>query len=469
MFLRAQHFQTAERHVVHAAFRRQAWASHFSWGVRELGIDADALANNKLVVRALKACFRDGTMVAVPEDGTLTALDLRAAFQRAPNPTVYLAVPALDLSKPNATPREGGGQVRYLTDAQVVTDENTGAGAELIQLRSVNFRLLLSTDDHAGYDVLPLARLSQSGQKAGGPEVDPTYYPPLLATDGWPPFARLVESVYDLVGRKTDRLATQLEARAGRGGSSEWSANAAAQLRVLNEAVAVLGVLGFTPGVPPLVTYTELCRILGQLAYFGPARTVPELPRYDHEDLGPRVLRVKSLLDALLGLIIEPEYKERRFVGVGLHLQTGLDPGWVGKEWRLYVGVQGSLSEPELQTVLADGSRFGLKAGSGQRVDELYRLGFPGLTLTLAPRPDHLPPVPGEVLLAVEQDGGREWEYVRASNTLGLRFNENLVVGALNNERVVTLRLGANPVTLTFTLYALPVWAGDPVTRPAEH
>jgi type VI secretion system protein ImpJ len=458
MFLRAQHFQSTERHLAQTANRRQAWIAHFGWGVRDIDIDTDALLNNKLVIRALRACLRDGTMVAVPEDGALTALDLRPAAGRGSDHTVYLAVPALDLSRPNAAPRAAGTPVRFLTDTAEVADENTGDGAEQVRFRSLHFRLLLSSDDHTGYDVLPLVRLVPSAAHAGCMEIDPTYYPPLLAADGWGPFDRLIESVYHMIGRKADRLVAQLEARAGRDGSSEWVASATGQLRVLNEATAVLGVIGFTPGVPPLTAYTELCRLVGQLASFGPTRTVPDLPRYDHEDLGPRVLRLKQLLDALLALIVEPEYRERRFVGVGLRLQAELDPVWVREDWRLFIAAQSSLPEAELRALLADGSRFGLKVGSGTRVDELYRLGHPGLTLTPAARPEQLPAAAGEILLAVGRDVAREWEHVSATNTLGLRFNEGLVAGPLAGERVVALRLGPTPATLSFTLYAVPAW-----------
>jgi type VI secretion system protein ImpJ len=463
MFLRAQHFQSTERHLTQTANRRRAWTAHFGWGVRDIDIDADALLNNKLVVRTLKACLRDGTMVAVPEDGALTALDLRPAAERGSDHTVYLAVPALDLSRPNAAARGAGTQVRFLTDTVEAADENTGDGAEPILFRSLQFRLLLSTDDHTGYDVLPLARLVPSEEHDGCMKIDRTYYPPLLAVDGWAPFDQLIESIYHAIGRKADRLVAQLEVRASRDGSSEWAATATGQLRVLHEASAVLGVMGFTPGVPPLTAYTELSRLVGQLACYGPTRTLPELPRYDHEDLGPRVLRLKQILDALLALITESEYRERRFVGIGLRVQADLDPAWTGDDWRLFIAVQSSLPEPELRALLADGSKFGLKVGSGTRVDELYRLGLPGLSLTApAVRPGQLPAAAGEVLLAVGRDVAREWEHVRASNTLGLRFNETLVAGPLAGERVVTIRLAAAPATLSFALYAIPAWAVTP-------
>ena len=42
---------------------------------------------------------------------------------------------------------------------QVVEDENTGGGDQAVLVRRTRARLLLSDQDHTGYEVLPLARV----------------------------------------------------------------------------------------------------------------------------------------------------------------------------------------------------------------------------------------------------------------------------------------------------------------------
>src|SRR5689334_4406318 len=59
MFLRPQHFQTAQRNWAHLIERNSKWDQHYNWGLRTLDLDLDALTNHRLVVRALEARLRD--------------------------------------------------------------------------------------------------------------------------------------------------------------------------------------------------------------------------------------------------------------------------------------------------------------------------------------------------------------------------------------------------------------------------
>ena len=103
MFIRPQHFQTAQRYWAHLVERSEQWDVHYNWGLRHIDLDLDALANYRGVVRALKARLRDGTLVSVPEDGELPELDLKAAFERAQAATLFLALPVLHLGRANVS------------------------------------------------------------------------------------------------------------------------------------------------------------------------------------------------------------------------------------------------------------------------------------------------------------------------------------------------------------------------------
>ena len=95
MFLRPQHFQVAQRHLLDVSNRSVKWDQHHNWGLRDIELDLDSLANYRLVVRSLQAQMRDGTTVSVPEDSPLPALDLKGAFGRESSITALLAVPML--------------------------------------------------------------------------------------------------------------------------------------------------------------------------------------------------------------------------------------------------------------------------------------------------------------------------------------------------------------------------------------
>ena len=57
-----------------------------------------------------------------------------------------------------ARPNVGAGGrptgVRYLLDTQSLEDENTGVNPQPIKVRLLNLKLLLSTQDHTGYEAL---------------------------------------------------------------------------------------------------------------------------------------------------------------------------------------------------------------------------------------------------------------------------------------------------------------------------
>src|SRR5262249_6332708 len=124
------------------------------------------------------------------------------------------------------------------------------------------------------------------------------------------------------------------------------------QLKELNRAYATLGVLAFAHGVHPLTAYSELCRLAGELAIFGPARSLPELPLYDHDDLASCFSQVRKEIDTYLDVFVEPEYKERAFVGAGLRMQVSLEPAWPESSWQLFLGVRTSIDGEECVKLL---------------------------------------------------------------------------------------------------------------------
>src|SRR5262249_3397281 len=288
MFLRPHHFQAAQRYLFHNSHRNDRWNVHYHWGVRSIAIDLDALANYRFVVRDLKARLRDGTPVILPEDGNLPGLDLKNALEFESNVTVYLALPVLNLGKTNVAADCELEGARYLLDTQELEDENTGVNPQPIQVRLLNVKLLLSRQDQTGFEVLPIARIERSQRADAAPQLDVTYIPPLLACDGWEPLQNgILQSLYDRIGQKIELLANQVVTRCINFDSdAQGDPLILEQLRSLNEAYALLGVEAFAQGVHPYHNYVELCRLAGQLAVYGQTRRPPDLPKYDHDDLG---------------------------------------------------------------------------------------------------------------------------------------------------------------------------------------
>ena len=262
-----------------------------------------------------------------------------------------------------------------------------------------------------------LVRLVKSALANAPPEVDVSYIPPVLACDAWPALhGDILQSLYDRIGRKRERLASALAARGGViFGGDPQDAVSAAHLRELNESYAVLSVVAFTPGIPPLTAYTELCRLVGQLAIFDRSGRWPAIPPYDHDDLGGCFYRVKVYLDTLLDILPEPEYKERPFIGMGLRMQAAIEPTWLDPAWELYLGVRSEMDPDEMMRLLTVPGQLDMKAGSGDRVDAIYQLGQAGLRFEPCPKPGLLPDLAGQRYCRLSRQPEREWGAVTRS------------------------------------------------------
>jgi type VI secretion system protein ImpJ len=457
MFLRPQHLQAAQRYLAHLVSTNARWDNPYNWGLRQLEIDREALLNHRLVIRTLQARLRGGTVVSLPEDGVVPDLDLKPVLEGENAVTIFLGLPIVRLGQVNVANQKTGQGGRYLLNNLELEDENTGLHPQNIKVRRPNLELLLSTQSQAGYEVLPLIRLEKASDASGTPMVHLPYIPPLLSCNAWGPLLNdILRAAYDRIGRKSELLADQILSR---GISLESHARGDSlivnQLRVLNEALALLKTLSFVPWIHPLPAYIELCRLVGQLAIFGDSRRLPNLPDYDHEDLGGCFYQVKRYLDGLLDRIVEPDYKQRPFEGAGLRMQVTLEPSWLEPGWDMYVGVKSTVSTEECVNLLTRG-RLDMKIGSSDRVDRIFEMGAAGLKFSFAPTPPRaLPTIQGLIYFQLNPDS-EEWQNVRKSLTLAIRLNENHIAGLIQGQRTLTIRLATGQTTsMEFTLYVL--------------
>jgi type VI secretion system protein ImpJ len=461
MFLRQHHFLTEHRQLVRLMQVDEKWTLHHNWGLRSIRLNTEALGNFRFAVSSLKARLRDGTLVEVPEDGPLPELDLNAALEGNRKVTVHLAVPVLHSGQSNVTEDSRADTVRYHLVTQQLEDENQGVNPQPITIRRLNLRLLLSTDNLAGYETIPIARVEKSERAEATPQLDVTYIPPVLTCDAWHVLAvKILQETYDLIGRKIEKLAGQAVSR---GLSLESTAAETvlimAQLRELNEGYATLTNLAFVEGVHPLLAYQELCRLVGQLSVFGNTRRTPPIPRYNHDDLGGCFYRVKNYLDDLLLIVPDPDYQERSFVGHGLRMQVSMERAWLDQSAEMFIGVMSPLDADQCIDLLR---QLDLKVGSSDRVETIYRMGDVGLKFSHVPErqlPSALPKdrEKDKVLTYFQinrEQQQNEWQFVEKSLTLAIRFNENRIVGNIDRQEVVTLRLSAE-MPFRFKLYVL--------------
>lgn len=340
-------------------------------------------------------------------------------------------------------------------------DENDGKTDRPVQYRRLNLTLLVSGQDPAGYDTLPLAVLARSTQGDTTPVLHRAFIPPLLAcdTEAWPAMrAEILQPIYykigslvrDLGGTVRDREITFLE-------TDPEARLMFEQVRLLNEAAAVTQILARTNGVHPVVAYTELCRLIGQLAIFGPDRRIPELSEYDHDNLGGCFFELKRILDYLLNMIgADRKFQQRPFGGHGLQMRVEMEEPWLAPGWQMFVGVESNLVSGEVIGLLTSG-QMNMKIASSDRVEEVYALGHRGMVFRYEPQPPRVLPVTKKDTYFSIERSPDEWPFVQRTRRLAIRLNERLLDGDLEGKRDVMIRgqPGKQPV-MRFTLYIVP-------------
>ena len=460
MFLLPHHFQAAERYWTETLNTSEQWDHQYNYGLRRVELSDDALANYQVQVNVCHARMKDGTLIALDPGQALPRLDLKAAFAAAAVVRVYLAVPTLKIGSVNVAGASEAGNARYRETTESPQDESQGGNDQQVQLRALNVRLLLSTQELEGYEVLPLAQIQRAGEREATPRLDTDYVPPLLAIDTWPPLGRdIVRAIYDILGKKIEVLSEQVVNRGITLVSQEpGDLERLLMLWELNCAYATLHVLTFAVGVHPLTAYLELCRLVGRLAIFGPQRRVPEIPVYDHDDLGRIFRYLKAQIELLLNSIRDYEFEQRFFIGEGKGMRVTIESKWLGADWQWFVGVlRGPLTEQECLALLSPGE-LDWKLGSARQVDPLFEYGAEGLHLTPLPQaPRALPPGRDWMYFEVSRQGAA-WKDVLETQTLAMRLKDSLIANRheLQGERKLVVAVRGKSLPLQFALFAVP-------------
>lgn len=475
LFLRPQHFQSLERYWAGQAELAHQWDTPYHYGLHAIDFSADALANHHFEATRLMARMRDGTLVSVDLGNELDRVDLKEAVNEAALATVsledafeheskirlYVAVPKLKLGRANLGGEVVDGDARFNETRLPIHDENRSNSEQEVQFRNLNVKILNSTQDLSGYELLPIAEIRRAGDNEAAPQLDLDYIPPVLSIDAWPGLGRgIIRELYDVIGQKIEVLSQQILNRGiGLDSRDAGDADRMAMLERLNEGYATLSVLTFARGVHPFTAYVELCRLAGQLAVFSKEKRLDEIPAYDHEDLARIFKYIRRWIEDAIHGVRDYEFQQRYFVGVGMGMQVTLEPRWFNSDWQWLIGVKkGDLSERECRDLLSSG-QLDWKLGSARQVEILFKRRAEGLTLAPVDRAMRaLPTGQDWIYYEVIQNDGAAWRDVQETQTLAMRLKDSLILNLdrLQGEQQMVVSALGKKVALQFALFAIP-------------
>src|SRR5205823_1306929 len=194
---------------------------------------------------------------------------------------VHLALPAFKLDGFNCemSPNGGPSAARYLVQAQLLPDENTGRDEKQVRVGRKNLKLLLETELTGDMVTLPIGRVMRSG--SGGFELDGKFIPPCLQITASAHLMALAGRVIEILEEKVRTLSQREKATA-------YSASEVASFWLLHSICSNLPLLRhlyFTKHGHPEELYTVMTGLAGALCTFGLNSDPANLPPYDHNNL----------------------------------------------------------------------------------------------------------------------------------------------------------------------------------------
>ncbi len=471
LFLRPHHLQAWDRHWQENTTASQRWASPYGYGVADITINRDALAAGFFQLDSIRVKMAEGTLVERTPGESTERRDLRDAFARSDSDPstlpiggrqsvdVYLAIPRLQLGGTNVAESESADGTRFRQLQVNLPDEADAASVEPVVFRRINAKLMLSSDDLAGYDVLKIAKVHRGTVGGEIAELDDSYTPPLLDCAAWPPLCQgVLRSLHDMMILKIELL-TQLVA--SHGGNIEASQAGDLQrilmLQTLHQSAATLSALNQTSGLHPWKAYLELGRIAGALDLFSDQKSAVPLPSYDHDGLGPLFHALQKRIQSRIATVGRNAYQQRYFVGAGLGMHVTLDPNWLHNGCRCVLGVRrGKLSPQALDKILSPGF-LDWKVGSARQVETLFSRRTSGVEVT--PMREIPVALPSQTQWSFFELGGRgaAWVDVLETGTLAMRLREELIENRseLTGNQTLMVRLDEHRMPLQFAVFAL--------------
>jgi len=422
LFLQPQHLQQAERSLQAALSARLAAHHPHAYGITEMALDDDALANGLCTVLTLRGVLPDGTVVDAPSQDPVPApRSFAAAFPVSRESLdVHIALPVVVEGRPNVESgqAEGAGPARYRSRTLEVADEALGRGRKEIEVGEPGYVLRFGGEPLDSYCAMRIARIVRRAD--GRPALDPQCVPPLLRFGASPGLLAQVQATLQLLmGRITALSQGRRQVAGGLAAFPAGEENAFRLLQTLNTYTPMLAHHHLAPSAHPYDVYCLLNQFCGALCTFSADMSIADLPRYDHEDLGAVFAGLLGAVRAILGTEITSACVTLPVeqAGRATYVCRVSDPRLLSQA-RLFLGVSAAVPEKELIV----GVLQRIKMASRERLDVLVSSALPGLQLMHVSRPpEGLPTRPSYIYFGLNQQG-EIWEGVRTSGTLACYF-----------------------------------------------
>ena len=420
MLLTPHHFQQLDSYHEELLNTRLAALDPYGWGVLDLQLNRESIANGYFDLVRCRAVMPDGLLVNVPEvEQSPPPRAVEGHFEMADERLdVYLAVPARRAGAINfqAFGADGGQMVRYLQDAGLVPDETTGDNERQVAFARGNVRLLFADELREGYSSIKIAELERTA--TGQLTLSENWVAPALSVSASAWLINMLRQLVEILITKSSTLGEQRRQRAA--GLADFTTSEVALfwlLHTVNSAIPELAHFFRTRPVHPERLYLSMAELAGELMTFVSDRHPKDIIRYDHTDLFSTFSQLFAEIRELLETVIPTRCVPIPLENVRKSLYVGrVQDEQLLKEAGFYLAVRAQIPESRLIELVP---RI-VKIAARDVIDAVVGSALPGVTLMHAsPPPAPIPTRVGFHYFAL--DGiGPYWDTIRGSKVLAV-------------------------------------------------
>ena len=430
MFISPQHFQQHDRYLqnyVQLSIEHLAGTNNF-FGLTDIAISYDSLKIGKFSVTRCSGIFPDGTLFEISKE---IVLDIP---ESTINQIIYLAIP-LSLIGSNEYSDKMKSTQRFTVKIVSVFDSSAEESNHTdIEVAEFNLVLKLSSDDAAGYTLLPLARILEY-KDTGEIILDKNFIPASLHYGTSTFLSDRVREIHTLVKYRSKNLVSRLQNSVKQ--KSQQSLLMDYQwLQTLNSWLAWLDYVIITPRVRIHDLYLGLVRFQAELMALK-AEVPPscEVLRYDRliDNFNPLIVRLRDILTIVQNeTVIEYNLNDQLFDKRRI-LQAIIKDSHQLVSRRFIFSVKSSMNAHELGQLFPSSATLSTK----DNIAELVKSSLSGIDIkALTIVPSELKPLPDVAYFEID---------VSDPNWISL----------LKNNEVLTLHVDLRIPKLTVNLYAL--------------
>jgi type VI secretion system protein ImpJ len=420
MLLTPHHFQQWDNYHEELLSSRFRSAVPFDYGVLEIQISREAIANGNFQLTSCHAVLTDGLVINIPDTDSIP--DLRQVgnhfHPEIEKLGVHLAIPALKVGEANfqANGVKLNSNIRYLQEGSLVRDETSGTNEQPLSLAKSNLRIIFDDELRDGFTSIKIAELERTS--TGQLQISETYIPPVLkvAANIW--LGNMLRQMVEILITKSSSLGEQRRQR--NTGLADFTTSEVAifwLLNTINASIPTMSHFFHSPLLHPEKLYIEMATLVGKLTTFSTEHHPKDIVKYDHDDLYFTFYNLSTQLKDLLETVIPSRC-------VAIPLEKTRDTLYIGridderllKEAGFYLGVKAQMSEGKL----IEGVPRVVKIGSRDVIDTIIGSALPGVNLMYSNPPPA--PIPSRIGFRYFQldNVGPYWDGIKGSKVIAV-------------------------------------------------